>query len=151
MQQLTKDTNAVPIPSHPNHEMWAEGGLDTALSKLERIRMSLVRAAELLHDRDTTEASHLFVHCVDGLERFLETILVTRCALKLDFNGIHVDGISLSQIEKQFSSILSSMLDYQEKQDFEGLADKVEDELLTNLCFWSKAIRILQLSRASNA
>ena len=142
-----------PVVSGPGQfdERWAEGGLDIAFTNVERIKRSLLRAAEMLRERDSLEASHFFLHCVDGLERFLETVMIARVALKLDFSRIQVDGLPLSQIESDFTAILSSIVVCQERQDFVGMADKVEYELLTNLCSWSRALRQLQLSRQSNA
>lgn len=132
-------------------ERWAESGLDVALTNVERIKRSLIRAAEMLRESESSEACPFFIHCVDGLERFLETVMITRAALRLDFNRIEVDGLPLSQIESEFTSILASVLECQEKQNFSGIADIVEYELLTNLCSWARALRQLQLSRQSSA
>ena len=144
--ELPSETQRTSI----DHEMWAASGLDMALYKIEKIRLSLIHAAGLLRENEAG-ANHLVGHCVDGLERFLETILVTRCALKLDFSRIHIDGIALSQIEQEFSSILAGLLEYHEKQDYTGIADKVEYELLANLGSWAQALRQLQISRSSNS
>jgi len=149
--RLETDSELDQVSAHPDNERWAASGLDIALYNVERIKKSLIRAAQMLREEDKSEASHFFVHCVDGLERFLETVILARCALKLDFNRIEVDGLSLSQIETEFTGILSAILEFQEKQDYIGMADKVEYELLTNLCSWGHALRQLQLSRQSNA
>jgi len=132
-------------------EIWAAAGIDIALSCVERIQRSLIRAAELFREEDKAEANHFFIHCIDGLERFIETVMLTRCAMKLDFNRIEIHGLPLAQIEQEFSTILKTILACQEKEDFIGVADKVEYELLTNLSAWSSALRQLRLSSASNA
>jgi hypothetical protein len=134
-----------------DREIWAANGFDIALSCVERVQKSLIRAAELFREDDIAEANQFFSHCVEGLERFLETITITRSALKLDFSRIQIHGISLKQVENEFSSIFSSILAYQEKQDYIGIADKVEYELLTNLCSWAGALKQLRLSAHSNA
>jgi hypothetical protein len=132
-------------------EIWAATGLDIAISCVERLQRSLIRAAELFRDEEKGEANHFFVHCIDGLERFLETIMITRCALKLDFSRIEIHGVSLSRIEQEFATILKTILECQERADYIGVADKVEYELLTNLSAWKSALRQLRLSSMSNA
>jgi hypothetical protein len=134
-------------------EIWAATGVDIAASSVERIQRSLIRAAELFREENKAQANHFFAQCIDGLERFLETIMITRCALKLDFKCIQIHGLGLplSQIEQEFGAILATILECQEKQDFDGVADKVEYELLTNLSAWSSALRQLRVSRMSNA
>jgi hypothetical protein len=131
--------------------IWAATGLDIALSCIERVQQSLIRAAELFRDEDSAQANHFFVHCIDGLERFIEAIMITRCALSLDFSRIQIEGISLSQIEKDLSRILETIVSYQEKQDFIALADKVEYELLTNLHSWTSALRQLRIATHTDA
>jgi hypothetical protein len=131
--------------------MWAANGIDIALSCVERIQKSLIRAAELFRDQDKSEANHFFVHCIEGMERFIETLMITRCALKLDFNRISIDGITLAQIQDELSKILKTILECQEKEDFVGVADRVEYELITNLYAWARALRQLRLSQMSNA
>lgn len=132
-------------------EMWAANGIDISLSCVERIQKSLIRAAELFRERDKSEANHFFVHCIEGMERFIETLMITRCALRLDFNRISIDGITLAQIQDELSKILKTILECQEKEDFIALADKVEYELITNLYAWARALRQLRLSQMSNA
>jgi len=131
-------------------EIWAATGVDIALSCVERIQRSLIRAAEMFREHDKAEANHFFAHCVDGLERFLETIMITRVARQLDFSRIYIHGLPLSQIEQEFTRILTTILTCQEKGDFDGIADRVEYELLTNLSAWSSALRQMRISLMSN-
>jgi hypothetical protein len=133
-------------------EIWAATGMDIALSRLERVQRSLLLAAELFRDEIQEEEGHIFLgRCLDGLERFLETIMITRCALKLDFNRIEVEGMSLARLERDFGEILEGIIGCQERQDFIGIADKVEYELLTNIHLWTAALQKLRLSALSNA
>ena len=134
-----------------DREVWTVNGWEMALSSAERVQRSLIRAAELFRDGSKAEANRYFVHCVDGLERFYEAIVITRSVLRIDFKVMQVDGISLERLENEFSGILKSIISFQEAQDFIGLADKVEYELITNLYSWVKALKQLSLSQRSNA
>jgi hypothetical protein len=134
-----------------DRQMWSVNGLDIALSGLERVQRSLIRAAELFREDKKGEANRFFVHCVDGLERFIEAVTITRVAMKLDFTQVSVDDIKLSRLEQEFSEILKHIIMSQEIEDYVGVADKVEYELLPNLCGWAKAIRQLRTSYFSNA
>lgn len=134
-----------------DREVWAATGLDRALTCVENVKRSLILSAELLREEKTAEGNRFFVHCVEGLERFFEIMVLTRAALKLDFAKIQVEGISLQRVEGEFTSVLRSILEFQEKRDYISVADKVEYELLTNLCLWSSALRALRNSRHSNA
>jgi len=77
--------------------------------------------------------------------------MITRCALKLDFTRIMVEGTSLARLEREFSEILDGIVACQEKSDYAGIADKVEYELLTNIYLWTNALKTLRLSAMSNA
>jgi hypothetical protein len=134
-----------------DREMWSVNGLDIALSGLERVQRSLIKAAELFREGKKGEANRFFVHCVDGLERFIEAVTITRVAMKLDFTQVTVDDMKLSRLEQEFSEILKHIILSQEVEDYIGIADKVEYELLPNLCGWAKAIRQLRTSHFSNA
>lgn len=131
-------------------EIWSVNGIDIALSCLEKVQRSLIRVAEMFTENHP-DANQYFVHCVEGLERFYESAMITRVALRLDFSQVLVDGITLSQIEREFSEVLKTIITYQEQRDIVGLADKIEYELLTNLSAWTKTLKQLRLSQLSNA
>ncbi len=135
-----------------DREIWAMNGLDIVLNAIERVQKSLIKAAELFREGDRkAEANQHFVRCVDGLERFVEALTITRTALKLDFNNIAIDGLKLSQVETEFTQILKSIVECQEKQDFIAVADKVEYELITNLYSWAVLLGQQRISLHSNA
>ncbi len=135
-----------------DREIWALNGLDIVLTAIERVQKSLIRSAELFREDDQkAEANQHFVHCVDGLERFVEALTITRTALKLDFNQIAIEGLKLSQVELEFTQILKAIVECQEKQDFIGVADRVEYELITNLYSWAVLLGQLRISLHSNA
>lgn len=134
-----------------NEEVWAANGLDIALSCIERVQKSLIRAAEYFREVDSTEGNRYLLHCIEGMERFFEAITITREVLKLDFDGISIDGFPLSRVEREFSEILNAILHCQETRDISGLADKIEYELLTNICSWIKALRNLRPSQRGDA
>ena len=134
-----------------DREIWAINGIDTALSGLERVQRSLIKAAELFREEDKAHANRFFVQCIDGLERFYEAVMITRSVLKLDFNQIEIHGMKLSGIEGDFSDILRTIIELQERQDWTSLADKVDYELITNLSSWTSALKQLRLSQMSNA
>jgi hypothetical protein len=150
LEQLLSEIKDVQIKT-ADRAIWAATGVDIALSCIDRVKQSLIRAAELFRDENKARANALFVHCIDGLERFFEAIVISRFVLNLDFNQINVDGYSLAQIEKEFSGILQSIMLCQEKHDYSGVADKIEYALLTNLCAWGKALNQIRLSQMSNA
>lgn len=134
-----------------DREIWAVNGFDTALSSIERVQRSLIKAAELFREENKAHANRFFVQCIDGLERFYEAVMITRSVLKLDFKLIDIHGIKLSVIESDFSDILRTIIDLQERQDWTALADKVDYELITNLSSWTSALKQLRLSQMSNA
>ncbi|MBY0371729.1 hypothetical protein K2X33_13680 [bacterium] len=130
---------------------WAIHGLDRAVADINRLQQSLLLAAEYFRDERVQEGNRIFLRCIEGLERFLDTIVLTRLAMKLDFNRMCVDGIPFSRLEKDLSLILRSIVTAQEQQDYETLADKVEYELLTCFHSWSRGLQQLKLSAHSNA
>jgi hypothetical protein len=132
-----------------DRDFWARSGLDIALSTVERMHHTLIRASELFRDEHVADANRCFVRCLEGLERFLETVVVTRAAMRLDFTTVRVDGCSLAQIEREFLQILRHILHCQEATDWIGIADRVEYELLPNLSSWRTALRSLRLAHAS--
>lgn len=134
-----------------DREIWAVNGLDIALSSLERIQRSLIRVAEVCHEQDNPQAERYLRPCIEGLERFFETIAISRGAMNLDFARIDVDGISLAQIETEFIASLDSMIENKAQGDLPAVADVVEYELLPNLSSWTRALRRLRLAQTSNA
>lgn len=131
--------------------IWAQTGLDVALSCLERVQTSLIRTAELFRDSDKGRANRFFAQCIEGLERFLESITITRSVLNLKFETITLEGRTLAQIESYLSQILKSVLESQEKKNFEELADKIEYELITNLSSWKTALTQIRTNQESNS
>ncbi len=132
-------------------EVWKANGLELAQSTVERVQRSLIRVAEMFRESNGAAANHLFARCVDSLEKFIESLTITRHALKLDFDRLFIDGMSFSRIEYEFSDIFKSILSHQQNQDHESIADKIEFELLPNLYVWSRAIKQIRLSHCSNA
>lgn len=139
-----------PAPVAAIPELWAEGGIDVALSCIERVQRTLVRAAEWFHENDAANANRLFAQCMEGLERFTETMLATRGALKLGSETLAVEGYTLGRIETQMENILRSILECQEKEDSVGIADRIEYALIPNLSLWGQALRQWKRSRESN-
>ncbi len=151
----TLDSNAAGIDQleikTADRSIWAMNGIDIALNCVERVQKSLIRCAELFRGDAVGDANRFFAHCMEGMERFLETIVITRCAVRLDFNQIMAEGRPLAQVENDLLKILAGILAAQEKNDKDGIADKVEYELLPNLCSWTSALRQLRLAQRSNA
>jgi len=131
--------------------IWAESGIDMALSSLERVKTSLVKVAELFRGGSNIKANDYFVRCVEGLERFIETMMTTRGILELDFTKISHDGLSLAKMESELCQILQSIVHQQENAEYEAIADQLEDELAPNLAFWVRALKQLRLTQSSNA
>ncbi len=131
--------------------IWEVNGVETCLSSLERVQTSLIRTAELFRADERARANRFFAQCIEGLERFLESMTITRLACKINFNAIQVDGFTLTKVEDTLTNILKSVLESQEKQNYEELADKIEFELITNLYHWKTALQDLQRTRKSNS
>lgn len=131
--------------------IWAATGYDIALSCIERVQKSIIRSAELFREPDKLNGNRLFVQCIEGLERFIEAITITKAAVNLDFAKTNVDGRSLSDIEADLNLILKSVFSSQQLEDYQGLADKIEYELLTNLSNWGQALKTLRAQQNSNA
>lgn len=131
--------------------IWAATGYDIALSCIERIQKSVIKSAELFREPDKLNGNRLFIQCIEGLERFLEAITITKAAVNLDFSREITNGRTLSQTETDLNSILKSVFLSQEQEDYQGLADKIEYELLTNLSEWAQALNLLRSRQNSNA
>lgn len=131
--------------------IWAATGYDIALSCIERIQKSVLRSAELFRESDKLNANRLFLQCIDGLERFLEALTITKIATNLDFSKTQVMGISISEIEADLQKILTSIFSFQQQEDYQGLADKIEYALLTNLSNWVMILKQLRAEQNSNA
>jgi hypothetical protein len=130
--------------------IWAATGYDVALSCIERIQKSVIKSAELFRDSDKLNGNRLFVQCIEGLERFIEALTITKVAINLDFSRLILDGISLVQLESELQQILKTIFNLQEKEDYLGLADKIEYELLTNLSNWSHLLKQLRAQQNAN-
>ncbi|NBX67507.1 MAG: hypothetical protein EBR01_00935 [Proteobacteria bacterium] len=131
--------------------IWAATGYDISLSCIERIQRSIIKTAELFRESDKLNGNRLFIQCIEGLERFIEAITITKAAIGLDFTKELLDGRSLSQTESDLNIILKSVFSFQEQEDYQGLADKIEYELLTNLSEWGRALNQLRARQNSNA
>lgn len=131
--------------------IWAATGLDIALSCVERLKYSLHRAAELFREDEADKANRFFVHCVEGMERFFESIAITRAAMNIDFSKVPTDYGTLYEAEGSLTTILKGILELQSREQYLELSECVEDELLTNLTTWERALRRLRNSHASNA
>lgn len=145
-QEDVADTSFAPHP-----EIWAANGIDLALSCIEPVQRTLVRAAQWFHEEKSASAYRLFAQCMEGLERFTETMLITRNVLKFTADTVAVEGFTLGKIETQMENILRSILECQEKNDMVGIADRIEYALIPNLSLWSQTLRQLKRSQASHA
>lgn len=125
---------------------WAESGLDIALTSVERVKGSLIRSAELFREEDSALANRFFLQCIEGLQRFMEAIRLTKSALNLDFGKISSESGSLCDTEKSLLFILKGMFQNQERKEYEEIADKIEYELLTNLSAWTNTLKLLRNS-----
>jgi len=126
--------------------IWAESGLDIALTCVERVKGSLIRSAELFREEDSVRANRFFLQCIEGLQRFMEAVRNTQSAMQLDFTKIATDVGNLSDTEKSLLFILKGMFQNQERKEYEEIADKIEYELLTNLSTWTSALGALRNS-----
>jgi len=146
-----EDFNVAPVTNGEESSMrnadlaiWAATGLDIALGCVERVKSSLLRSAELFREEDTARANRFFVQCIEGLQRFMEAINLTRAAMSLDFSKVNTETGTLADTEKSLLFILKGMFKNQENKEYEEIADKIEYELLTNLCSWTNSLRSLR-------
>jgi hypothetical protein len=100
---------------------------------------------------NAANAYRIFAQCMEGLERFTESMLITRSVLKLTADTMAVEGFTLGKIETQMENILRSILECQVKNDTVGIADRIEYALIPNLSLWGQALKQIKRSRASNA
>jgi len=128
--------------------MWEMNGLDYALNCIERVQKSLLTAVERFRE-NTSDSRKIFSQCLEGLDKFLDTLWIARCSLRLDLQK--TGETNLEQIEKEFTKLLISLADAYDKEDFELLSDKIEYELLTSLYSWIEALRKLRLTSVSHA
>ena len=131
--------------------IWAATGYDIAISSIQHIQKSVIKCSELFRENDKLNGNRLFVQCIEGLERFIEAISITKAALNLDFVKIQSHGITLAQLESELNTILKSVFVVQQAEDYQGLADKIEYELVTNLSSWAETLKVLRNNQNSNA
>jgi len=132
--------NPTPSVQSVDLRIWATTGIDIALSCLERVQPTLIRTAELFRD-DQMRANAFLFHCIEGLERFIEAMAITKTAVPLDLQKIPTDVGTLAGTERELMQILKDMLALQEAKRYEDLADKVEYELITNIHVWVKTLK----------
>ena len=146
--EATPVEGSVPL-TQADVSIWAESGLDIATTCLERVRGSLIRSAELFREEDSNVANRFFIQCVEGLQRFMETIKRTKTALQLDFTKIQADMGSLAETEKSLLFILKGMFLNQQHKQYLEIADKIEYELITNLSTWISTLKSLRQSQTN--
>lgn len=129
--------------------MWAESGLDIAITSVERVKSSLLRSSELFREQDSAFANRFFVQCVEGLQRFMEAVAKTKAALKIDFSKIPTESGTLADTEQSLLFILKGMFQNQQRKEYEEIADKIEYELITNLCAWTTTLNRLRQTLVS--
>lgn len=134
-----------------DREVWSASGIDMALSSAERVKLSFSRVAELFRTSAPARAQSHFVTCIEGLEKFLENMMISRSVLQLDFETIKWEDITLAQLERDLKSVLDNLLLRQESHEILAIADTIEDELVPNLSRWVNALTQLRNSRNSNA
>lgn len=137
-----------PSFSRQDPAFWSHSGCDVALASLERIQVSLIRAAELFREENTQNANRFFIQCIDGLQRFLEAVRNTRTALSIDFKQIAHENGTLSDTEEHLLQTLKRLFQNQQRKQYEEIADRIEYELLTNLSSWNSALRKIQNSHS---
>lgn len=127
--------------------LYARHGLDTALDSLEQLARSLVHAAGVFRSGNTAEAVRYFHHCLEGLERFLGIVSITKSVMGLDFQNVVLGDVTLAQVETHYANILLAMEENQKLQDYEMVADRIEFGLLPNLGLWRKGLGRLNESQ----
>lgn len=143
---LTRETDSIDQLEikTTDKQIWASTGIDMALSRVERLNHTLIRAAQFYRDQNWIQANELFAHCLDGFKRFVEVILLTKTALKPDFKSVEFENTSLYHTEVSFHELLSSLSRLQKEKQYPEIADKIEYELLPNLAQWQKGLKILR-------
>ncbi len=131
---------------------WSANGFDIALSSLEKIQRTLIVTAELFRETHNLEGNRLFARCMDGLERFWDSVTLTRTALNLNFSEIVIQGnVKLADLEAQFLDIVRGFVSLQDGQFYEAVADKIEFELIPHLSRWVESMKRLRSIHGANA
>lgn len=124
--------------------LWAESGFDFALSNLDRVRQSLARAAEMLVDLRPPQAERFVSKCLDGLEKFHDSLQATEQALGIELIKMTIDGVALQRLIDDFSQLLEQIYFLSEREDFAAIAEKIDFELLPNLYTWRRSLEVLR-------
>ncbi|MCB0405083.1 MAG: hypothetical protein KDD51_09875 [Bdellovibrionales bacterium] len=130
--------------------MWAADGVENALQSIQRLQQSFLRATEIYLEADPAEARGCLARCVDGAEKFLETMCIAQNVLDLDFSNLSAGNSTLRQIELELVRIIGQLKDPAVLTDPDAVAERVEYELLPNLHTWNGALRKLR-DRASTS
>ncbi|MEZ4749705.1 MAG: hypothetical protein R3B54_03480 [Bdellovibrionota bacterium] len=130
--------------------MWAADGVENALQSIQRLQQSFLRATEIYLEADAGEARGCLARCVDGAEKFLETMCIAQNVLDLDFSSLSVGNSTLRQTELELVGIIRQLKDPAVLADVDAVAERVEYELLPNLHAWNAALKKLQ-ERASRS
>ena len=121
--------------------VWAENGLDRCWHAAEPIAQSFLRVAQWLReDSGQNQARHLYVQCLEGLDRFLESIDMTKSAweyLEQESPSVTL----LHRVEEELDSVLRSLIRAQQEKDPTVLADCIEYTVLPSLSQWKSMLR----------
>jgi hypothetical protein len=141
----TKEVKALDKELPPmDIRLWALTGPDIALSYADNLRKSLFRTISLFETDHTTEAQILLEKCLEGAERFQETITITKTALNIDFDSYRVGETKLSEIDKRLGSVMSTVVQASKERAWLGLSETIEDEFITSLGAWIQALEQLK-------
>lgn len=124
--------------------MWAADGIENAIGSIQRLQQSFLKVTEMCQDVDFSSAKECLACCIEGVEKFLETMCITQNVLAIDFTQVTVGNGNLRQVELELVKIIGQMKHPATLYDLEAVAERVEYELLPNLHAWNAALHRLR-------
>lgn len=104
--------------------------LDTLEQYLDRIMLSIDRAAKHYRAKNYMSADTYFAKSIDGLDLFVQTIGGVKLALRIGLNQ------TVALTEATLVSIMNDLLDAKRQNNYLFLADLLEKDLIENLTDW---------------
>jgi hypothetical protein len=137
------ETQLEPLLQTNKMAFWEANGVDLALTNLERIQKTLLGTVVLLREERIPEAGRLLRHCLEALDRMVETISFTRKALTVDCSKIQIEGKDLASLEIELLHLKEKIGTSWASDEFEPLVDRLEYELVPHLAHWARLLRKL--------
>ena len=118
--------------------------LKSLVNLIPELTRVINNASNAFRSGDTQKGKVLFSSSLEGLEVVPTILDGIRSTLKLDFTSIKHENSTLKDLEENMLTIIKSIFDVQNTNDFVSLSDLLEYELIPNLSLWYDAIPQLE-------